>query len=327
MRPIQPNEKSGTDRVITPLHDADQLSETFDMDIDLRIKRDDLYLMPGGGIKARKIEGIAKYALENGYNALVTNGGTQSNHARATAIIAALHNLPCHLVIVLEPGEKYANTGNILLMQLSGASIEYCEKSQLAERMDSAVERLSAEGYKPLYIWGGGHCVQGIIPFVDAIEEFRLQAGDWVPDFLISASATGTTQAGFAIGCAESNTRVIGISAARDKNRGEKIILRCVDEYFEYLNLPGKKIDIDFRDEWTLGGYEKYSDRLFQIIEMAAKKGFFFDPTYSGKAFNGLVDMVHRDEIPGGSKVLFWHTGGLMNLMAVRRYLDREILL
>ena len=53
----------------------------------------------------------------------------------------------------------------------------------------------------------------------------------------------------------------------------------------------------------------------------------FFDPTYTGKAFNGLVELVHRGEIAKGSKVLFWHTGGLMNLMAVRKYMEMEIMI
>ncbi len=312
---------------ITPVHEAPALSAIFNMDIDLRLKRDDLYLMPGGGSKARKIECIINYALENGYNALVTNGGTQSNHARATSISAAYHGLHCHLVIVLRPGEKFANTGNILLMKLAGASIEYCEKSDLAARMDSAVEKLTNTGYKPLYIWGGGHCVQGTIPFVNAVEEFKQQVSGWEPDFLVSASATGTTQAGFSIGFSETSTHVIGISVSRDKERGSNIISKCVNDYYGYMGLPQRKLKIDFRDNWTDGGYEIYSPKLFKVIETAAKTGIFLDPTYTGKAFNGLVDLVHHDEIPKGSKVLFWHTGGLMNLMAVQKYLEKDIVL
>jgi 1-aminocyclopropane-1-carboxylate deaminase/D-cysteine desulfhydrase-like pyridoxal-dependent ACC family enzyme len=40
------------------------------------------------------------------------------------------------------------------------------------------------------------------------------------------------------------------------------------------------------------------------------------DPTYTGKAFCALLDLVEEGEIAQGAKVLFWHTGGLMNLLA-----------
>ena len=56
------------------------------------------------------------------------------------------------------------------------------------------------------------------------------------------------------------------------------------------------------------------------MIERAAQAGVFVCPTYSGKALRGLVELVQRGEINKGSKVLFWHTGGLMNLQAVSRY-------
>jgi D-cysteine desulfhydrase len=87
--------------------------------------------------------------------------------------------------------------------------------------------------------------------------------------------------------------------------------------------LPGRKeIPIDFRDEWTEGGYEMCSPELISLIERAAKSGYFFDPTYSGKGLRGLTSLVCNHEIPPGSKVLFWHTGGLMNLNAADHYIE-----
>lgn len=40
------------------------------------------------------------------------------------------------------------------------------------------------------------------------------------------------------------------------------------------------------------------------------------DPTYTGKAFYALVNYVRDGIIPRGSNVIFWHTGGLLNLVA-----------
>jgi D-cysteine desulfhydrase len=301
---------------VTPIEEQPRLLAALDIDLDLRIKRDDLYPMAGGGIKARKIEYIMRDMIAHGQDVIVTNGGPQSNHARASAVMGATQGIKCHLVIVLEPGIRYLDTGNILLMRLSGAEIEYCTKEQLATRMDNAMETYRRKGHNPRYVWGGGHCLAGTVAFVDAAQEAQEQCCNWRPDFMVAASATGSTQAGFAIGYARTATRVIGISVARDRARGSQIVHDCVSEYADRVSPVPGGVEIDFRDDWTEGGYERTSPHLLAMIQTAAGAGVFVDPTYSGKALNGLVNLARRGEIPRGSKVLFWHTGGLMNLQA-----------
>jgi 1-aminocyclopropane-1-carboxylate deaminase/D-cysteine desulfhydrase-like pyridoxal-dependent ACC family enzyme/ribosomal protein S18 acetylase RimI-like enzyme len=310
---------------ITPFESGSPLSSALQMDIDLRIKRDDLYPLPGGSIKARKIGFIVKKAIEEGYDALVTNGGPQSNHARATAILAANIGIKCHLVIVLEKNQSYNNTGNILLMKMSGASIEFTSKDKLAMYMDKAIKELSQKGHKPMYIWGGGHSLEGTHAFVNAAHETQQQAGNWIPDYVFLASGTGSTQAGLVIGYKDFPTQIIGISVARTTERGTTIIQQCIDEYSTRNNLPRYVEKVVLRDDWIDGGYEKYSSELFDVIDKAAKVGYFFDPTYSGKALRGFASMVNHGEIPKGKKVLFWHTGGLMNLMAVQNFMSSVI--
>jgi D-cysteine desulfhydrase len=300
----------------TPVERQRRFESIFDLDIDLYFKRDDLYPMSGGGTKARKIQYIMNDIMKNGYDVLVTNGGPQSNHARAAALMAAGIGMKCHLVIVLEPGVKYPFSGNILLMQMAGAKIEYCKKHQLSDRMDAAVNYYKQLGHNPAYIWGGGHCHEGTVAFVDAAIEARSQCEDWIPDYVLIASGTGTTQAGLTIGYADLPTQVIGISVARDHKRGGLIIQDAINDYYQKVCTPNHGIKVDFRDDWTCGGYEKTNDELLKIVQKAATAGLIVDPTYSGKGLYGLIDLVTRRDIPAGSKVLFWHSGGLMNLMA-----------
>lgn len=220
---------------------------------------------------------------------------------------------------MLEPDTAYRDAGNILLMRLSGATIEFCRKEQLAERMDADMASLTRQGHRPSYVWGGGHGVQGTLAFVETAAEAQAQCGQWRPDFMIAASATGSTQAGFAIGYAGSPTCVIGISVARDAERGGRIVRECVADYYVHglpTPAPQSTVKVDFRDERTDGGYELTSPALLDIVHRAARAGVFVDLTYSGKALRGLVELVRREEVPRGSRVLFWHTGGLMNLQA-----------
>ena len=54
-------------------------------------------------------------------------------------------------------------------------------------------------------------------------------------------------------------------------------------------------------------------EELTVIQEVVSKEGMLVDPTYSGKAFYGMSNLVAK-----GTKknVLFWNTGGMMNLLS-----------
>ena len=70
-------EKVSKSSFITPLHKLNY--ELFsELNINLYIKRDDLYPISGGGNKGRKLEYIINNKAKKKYNALVTTGGSQS---------------------------------------------------------------------------------------------------------------------------------------------------------------------------------------------------------------------------------------------------------
>lgn len=303
----------------TPLPDKLWASENF------RIKRDDLYPFVGGGNKARIMQSILKYAAKNGYDSLVTNGGIQSNHARVTSLAAAQLGINCSLVLHTNEPEKHKHLfGNLMLMQMSGADIRFCKLQELAEVMDMEMKRKRAQGYNPLYLRGGGHCLHGAHAYYKAAKEAQKQCGNWVPDYVIHASGTGTTQAGLVAGYAHLPTKVIGISVAREKERGTNAIKNLLMELGQYLKMDFSDEKIFFRDEWTLGGYEKTSTELFQVIDKAALNGLILDPTYTGKAYMGMKHLIASKEISQKDKVLFWHTGGLLNLLSSPEYLQRK---
>ena len=79
-----------------------------------------------------------------------------------------------------------------------------------------------------------------------------------------------------------------------------------------HLGLAERETLVDFREEWIGDGYGKAGTSVLSAIRLAEEtEGLMLDPTYTGKAFAALVDLVARGEIPGGAKVLFWHTGGI----------------
>lgn len=301
----------------TPIHNVKipVLSDNY----DIRFKRDDLYSKFFGGNKARKIVEIGKYAISNKCNTLVTNGGVQSNHCRATALFCAQNNLKCRLVLHTE---KRINKieGNYMLAKLAGAEISFTPLSQLSNAMDKAMAHEMEKGNKPFYIWGGGHSLQGSLAYYHAFNELEKQcsASKWIPDYIVLPSGTGTTQAGIHVGneIAGWKTKIIGVSIAREKQRGKKIIENSCHELRTFCNENiTLKNEVIFLDEYISGGYEKYNKEIEETIKIVAQSGIILDPTYTGKAFWGLRELIKIDTIPKGAKILFWHTGGLFNLL------------
>jgi 1-aminocyclopropane-1-carboxylate deaminase/D-cysteine desulfhydrase-like pyridoxal-dependent ACC family enzyme len=289
--------------------------------IDLAIKRDDLFPVTGGGNKARKIINILKEAESQGCNALVTTGGLQSNHARVTALAAAAIGWRCKLILHGNSEEASKPKGNLLLMHLAGAEIEVVEPSGIAQAMRAAMNTLRAEGATPYEIPGGGHSVAGAMAFVEAIGELSEQCQDagWQPEWIIHASGTGTTQAGLTVGLERLGwqTQVLGISVARRNPRGTDIIEQACRDLRLQLGIAHSSGNVDFRDDWVGEGYERADVSILSAIRVAAEmEGLILDPTYTGKAFAALLDLVQVGEIRKRAHVLFWHTGGLLNLMA-----------
>jgi D-cysteine desulfhydrase len=66
---------------------------------EIYIKRDDQTGTEVSGNKIRKLEFSIKEALDQGCDTLITCGGPQSNHCRATAAAAARLGLGCILLL------------------------------------------------------------------------------------------------------------------------------------------------------------------------------------------------------------------------------------
>src|SRR6185312_14770628 len=94
--------------------------------VDLWVKRDDATGGAEAGNKIRKLEWLLGDAVARGADTVVTCGGLQSNHARATALACAALGLRAVLLLrVDKPRENAALplAGNVLLDRLAGAEI------------------------------------------------------------------------------------------------------------------------------------------------------------------------------------------------------------
>lgn len=295
------------------------LCEDYVIDgIPLKIVRDDLFPFIGGGGKARKAVEYESFLKANGYNAVVTCGGIQSNHNRAIALMAARNGWKCHLCIQGTRERFEREKGNALLDRLSGAECELIMPESTSYSMDYAMAQYKKAGLKPYYITGGGHDLSGGIAFVKAVQQLKTVCGDYKPDYIFHASGTGSTQAGILVGLEEigwSDVKVIGISVARQYERGKKVISDFANMlggyYRQHVNYEENVL---FNTDYLFGGYEKYTIEMQSYLDFVMKStGLIFDTTYSGKGFYGMMDIVNKKQLRN-KNIMFWHTGGLMNI-------------
>ena len=284
---------------------------------EIKVVRDDIFPFIGGGGKARKAVYYEEMLREQGYNAVVTCGGIQSNHNRAIALMCARNGWKCHLCIQGSEERFLSEKGNALLGRLSGAECELIRPEDTAVAMDRAMAELPAEGYKPYYCHGGGHDLPGGIAFVEAVEELAKQTDK--PDYLFHASGTGSTQAGIVVGLDRvswGDVKCVGISVARQYERGRRVIADFANMLAEHYGMSDRYDDrILFNTDYLCGGYEQFTPEMEAYLKQAMKEtGLVFDTTYSGKAFYGMMDYIKKHRLQD-KKIVFWHTGGIMNIM------------
>ncbi|NNE62631.1 MAG: D-cysteine desulfhydrase family protein, partial [Gammaproteobacteria bacterium] len=185
----------------TPLEPMQRLSKHLGGP-NLWIKRDDCTGLSSGGNKTRKLEFLMADAVEKKADAIITQGATQSNHARQTAAIAAKLGMACHILLENRTASEhpaYVYNGNVLLDQLHGATIS---KRPADTDMNAAMEELSQQlrddGKNPYIIPGGGSNEIGALGYVNAAIELTTQANDQSLriDHLVHATGSSGTQAG-----------------------------------------------------------------------------------------------------------------------------------
>ena len=211
----------------TPLERAPRLSEA--LGIDLYIKRDDCTGLASGGNKTRKLEYLLAQALEmypDGDCVVMTQGATQSNHARQTAAAAAKLGMKCHILLENRTGrsdENYTRNGNVLLDDLFGATRESRPSGMnMNEELERVADEWRARGEKVFTIVGGGSCPTGALGYVEAALEFTEQAALEGVDFDYFVHATGSagTQAGLAVGFGliQSPVKLLGFGVRMPKD-------------------------------------------------------------------------------------------------------------
>ncbi|WP_434783494.1 1-aminocyclopropane-1-carboxylate deaminase/D-cysteine desulfhydrase [Mangrovimicrobium sediminis] len=309
-------------RTPTPLQFLERATARWGGGHRLWMKRDDLTGCLLSGNKVRKLEFITAYAQDHGYDTLITCGGLQSNHARATAFAAAQLGMGAHLILRGEAPE--APEGNLLLDHLAGAAVscyslrEYV--SGLEELFRHWQEHYAARGRKALAVPTGGSDGLGIWGYIAA-------CGELSEDFdvvgieaahIVCATGSGGTQAGLTLGAQLHGlpAQVWGVNVCDDERYFlDKVAADAAQWRERYPQVPHIQPDTRVIDGYVGAGYAKASPEIFALIQsLASLEGILLDPVYTGKAFAGMLDQIAAGRFAGVRDIVFVHTGGVFGV-------------
>ncbi len=278
------------------------------------------------GNKIRKLEYLLADAKERNADAVITTGGLQSNHCRATAVAARQLGMKPYLL--LRGTKPPVFDGNLLIDEIVGAEIEYISPEVYNKRLDDkfqqAVENLESKGHSPYVIPSGGSNPMGTLAYTNAFEEIEayLDRNPSVAfDSMYVATGSGGTQAGLIAGAClfDSQTQIIGV---RVSNESEAELTAIITENVlgaaeQISGFSPDKADIRDRIQFVdyVGpGYAEPSEADLRLLREAGRtEGIVLDTCYTAKGFRAVVEHTQQDET-----ALFIHTGGSYGLFSHR---------
>ena len=317
-------------RFPTPYH-AWNLNDAFEnsQELEFWIKRDDLSSFDMSGNKVRKLQFLLDDAMKQGCDSVVTIGGTQSNHCRATAVASRQLGMDPYLILrtrgqKIDPPEVLNDSlvGNLMFDRMVGATIKTVTSSVYAQcgadnLVQQMVAQLKEDGRKPYAVPLGGSNALGCFGYLDAVNEIVNQ--DIPFDHLVFSCGSGGTAAGLSLGA-----KLAGIPSVHAIG-----VCDSPGYFYAHIEDTARELGVDFSvhgkpEEWLtihhgagLGYGRSKQEELEFILAVAQTTGVTLDPTYSGKGlFYFVHDVVknHPDIFQKGQRVLYLHTGGALGL-------------
>lgn len=292
---------------------------------EIYIKRDDQTGTELSGNKVRKLEYSLKEALDRGCDYLITCGGIQSNHCRATA--AAGVKLGMKSCLILRGEKDAASAGNLLLDRLLGAEIRFVTEDEYdnhrREIMEGIKQELEKKGFKPYIIPEGASNGIGGFGYYNAMEEIMEQEKQLNVSFdcIIAATGSGGTYSGLWLSnkLHNRNADIYGICVGGDSVYFKSKIYGILNESMNYIGIsfPIAREDIKIIDGYVGRGYAlSRPEELGFISDLAKLESIILDPVYTGKAMYGLTEEIKKGTFKDYKNILFIHTGGLFGLFS-----------
>lgn len=293
---------------------------------NIYIKRDDQTGSELSGNKVRKLEFAIQEALDLGAKTLITCGGIQSNHARATAAAATKMGLKC--ILVLRQGENHKPDGNYFLDLLLGAEVRLVSSEEFSENLSQILEEVKKEcdekGEDGYILPVGASNGIGTFGYIKAMEEIVLQEKEMGISFdtIVCTVGSAGTYAGLLMAnkALSLGKKIVGFSVS---NSTEEFTNRTKELFKEAKEYLGEEIDasedINIIDDYIGLGYALSQPEEIEFIKNFAKsEGIILDPVYTGKCMYGFYKELKKGTFEDSKNILFIHTGGIFGIFPSR---------
>ena len=99
-----------------------------------------------------------------------------------------------------------------------------------------------------------------------------------------------------------------------------------ISSYCQKFHQPEPKGSFKIFTDYHFGGYARISDELINFIRYFNKQhNIKTDPVYSGKSAYALYDLIKRNYLKKGSKIIWLHCGGLQGIEGIEKRYDLKI--
>ncbi len=325
----------------TPIHKLERVSDEVGKEIF--IWRDDMTGSVESGNKVRKLEFLLADAVAKKATRIITAGGMQSNHTRAAAFCARRLGMEISIV-VREPktgrDKNERATGNLLLNKIAGADlhfISYAEYQAAGSAYAPFLERVAEEsrqrGENPYIIFEGGSQPLGCFGYIFGVEQmlsvWPKVAETKFPDALFFADGSGGTHGGLHLGYElnglPTNT-LWAINVCDSAEYFQKRVGKLIEDTAHQFHLHSMHRNLQVLDGHFGAGYGIATEEDFNFYkDLAEKEGVLLDPTYTGKAFQGMLAEIKRAPYRFGQKILFLHSGGIFGTFAAQEQFNKIV--
>ncbi len=291
--------------------------------ISLFVKRLDLIHPTIKGNKWYKLKYNLAEAKKQGKNILLTFGGAYSNHIYATAAAGKLFGFKTIGVIrgeestVLNPILTFAKDNDMELYYVNREiykTIREFNSNLLINSNDitNIIRNLPFEEiYSHAYIIPEGGSNHFAVKGCKEISENITNNLTHNFDVICCACGTGSTLAGIILGCPDDIVQKIGFAVLKGGDFLKHDVQKLIDitlPLCESAQINNFSIETDYH----FGGYAKKNMELLNFItNFQAIYNIKIEPTYTGKMFYGLFDLIGKGYFKENSKILAIHTGGV----------------
>lgn len=278
-----------------------------------------------GGNKLRKLEFLLADALNNGTQSVMTFGCIGSNHVVATGAACKKVGLKCYGLLKPQP-DNLTVRRNRALMDFYGIQTFESPTDDLrnVKAIDLFIQLKKETGYMPYVIPTGGSCPIGAIGYINAAFELKEQIAQGIikkPDYIYLAVNSCGTIAGLLLGLksAELEITVRGIAVEPDypaNSFAQKVVLLAektnvllhhYDESFPLFSWHEDELNLC--NDFAGPGYGVETHESIESKELLFNsEKIILDPTYTAKAFAGLLHDIESSKIESEATVLFWNT-------------------